>query len=247
MCTPLRAACVLDNISIALILLNRNADPNIVNMFGGTCLMSAVQQDNFRLCKLLIKRGANVLIIDDQGYGVCHFVEKCHNNSIRRLFLDFCHLVSSASPRSDQSHQLRNQTFERNHHSVCKSDTKPDSSSEDKNMEDKTPEMYDDMRGLSEVNGRNRPSTDVHKVHKRSQSASSRKYSNTPENDSEIKTTAESQRNRKTSARAHSARRGENINDNNKTPNEDTPRQMGRKKQTQREITHDINKADTIK
>jgi len=57
--TPLIETAIVDDIEKAKLLLRHNAHPNMKDLLGGTALHWAVENNNIKLCQLLLNKGAD--------------------------------------------------------------------------------------------------------------------------------------------------------------------------------------------
>jgi len=87
---PLSLAAFFDQTDIALLLLDNGADPNLAatNPTKVNALHSAVAKENYKLCKILLEKGANVNASQMQNVTALHSAVHRGNLELTKLLIE---------------------------------------------------------------------------------------------------------------------------------------------------------------
>lgn len=87
---PLSLAAFFDQTDIALLLLDKGADPNLAatNPTKVNALHSAVAKENYKLCKILLEKGVDVNAVQMQNVTALHSAVHRGNLEITKLLME---------------------------------------------------------------------------------------------------------------------------------------------------------------
>lgn len=83
--SPLMVAVKMDNVNMAKVLLESDADPNQRDKFKETPLFKAIRKENVQMIKLLLSFNANTSIINKHNVTPFRLIQISKNNSVRKL------------------------------------------------------------------------------------------------------------------------------------------------------------------
>merc|ERR1712127_172329 len=84
-------ACMIGNLEIVQLLLDKGADFNIVNIAGNSALSHAVINNEYEIVYLLLEIGTTLETINEQGFSPLKISIRKGDLKMTKLFLDCCY------------------------------------------------------------------------------------------------------------------------------------------------------------
>lgn len=101
--TPLNLASQRGHVRIIQLLLEKEADPDIVNHHGETALVSAARSGDMPVVELLLVSGADPMIEDDEGWTPFHWAVIGGHNGMAKILLGHYERFNSSKTEYNKS------------------------------------------------------------------------------------------------------------------------------------------------